>query len=65
MKEEWAGRNYMSNKGSRLKSPAHICRKCLIAFRRVLQWVTSASKSFSRSAANYVSKVKGRATLLF
>lgn len=48
-----------------LKSPAHICRKCLIAFRRVLQWVTSASKSFSRSTANYVSKAKGRATLLF
>lgn len=59
MKEEWVGQNYMSNKGSRLKSPAHICRKCLIAFRRVLQWVTSVSKSFSHSAANYVSRSEG------
>lgn len=65
MKEEWVGQNYMSNKGSRLKSPAHICRKCLIAFRKVLQWVTSVSKSFLHSAANYVSKVKCHGTLLF
>lgn len=65
MKEEWVGQNYMSNKGSHLKSPAHICRKCLIAFRKVLQWVTSVSKSFLHSAANYVSKVKGHSTLLF
>lgn len=68
MKEEWVGRNYVSNKGSRLKSPAHICRKCLIAFRKVLQWVTSVSKSFFffflRSAANYVSGVKCHGTLL-
>lgn len=66
MKEEWAGQNYMSNKGSHLKSPAHICRKCLIAFRKVLQWVTSASKSFSHPAANYVSSgAKCHTTLLF
>lgn len=56
----------MSNKGSHLKSPAHICRKCLIAFRKVLQWVTSASKSFSHPAANYVSSgAKCHTTLLF
>lgn len=62
MREEWVGQNYVSNKGSRFKKS---CRKCLIAFRRVLQWVTSVSKSFSRSAANYVSKAKGRGPLLF